>query len=58
MTMAHSDVLWKFTDHAFDESAEMRWQESQRGEGDNVDVGSRTETDMQNELFESLGNPF
>jgi len=56
--MAHSDVLWKFTDHAFDESAEMRWQESQRGEGDNVDVGSRTETDMQNELFESLGNPF
>jgi hypothetical protein len=58
MTVAHSDLLRKFTDLAFDESAETRWQESQRTEGDNVDVGPPTETDLQDELIEASGNPF
>jgi hypothetical protein len=57
MRMAHSDLLRRFTDLAFDESAEMRWQESRRPEADNVDAGA-PETDLQNELLESSGNPF
>jgi hypothetical protein len=48
----------KFTDLAFDEPAEMRWQESQPTEADNIDVGPATETDLQSDLMEASGNPF
>jgi hypothetical protein len=58
MMAAHSDLLRKFTELAFDESAEVRWQESQRTETDNIDVEPVAETDSQNDLFESGGNPF
>jgi hypothetical protein len=58
MTTAHSDLLRKFTDLAFDESAEVRWQESQRTEPDKTDGGPVAESGLQNELFESSGNPF
>jgi hypothetical protein len=58
MTAAHSALLRKFTDLAFDESAEVRWQESRATEADNIDVGPATGTDLQNDLIESSGNPF
>jgi hypothetical protein len=58
MRMAHSDLLRKFTDLAFDESAEPRWQTSQRTEAESINVGPVTETYLQNELFESAENPF
>jgi len=47
----------KFTDLAFDEWAEMRWQESRSTEADNMDVGPAIETDLQNDLIEASGNP-
>jgi hypothetical protein len=43
---------------AFDEAAEMRWQESRPTEVDNMDVGTATETDLQSDLVEASGNPF
>ena len=43
MTAAHSALLRKFTDLAFDESAEMRWQESRPTEADNIEVGPVSE---------------
>jgi hypothetical protein len=43
---------------AFDEATETRWRESDQAEADNIDVGPVTETDSQNDLFESTGNPF
>jgi hypothetical protein len=43
---------------AFDEAAEMRWQESRPAEADNMDVGPATETDLQRDLIEKAGNPF
>ena len=58
MIAAHSALLGKFTELAFDEVAEMRWQESQPGEADNLDVGPATETDLQSDLIEASGNPF
>jgi len=58
MTMAQSDLLRKFTDLAFDESVKVRWQESQRAEADDINVGAVTKRDMQNDLFEPSGNPF
>jgi hypothetical protein len=58
MTAAHSALLRKFTDLAFDESAALRWQEAQTTEADNIDVGPATETDLQNELIEASENPF
>ncbi len=48
----------KFTELAFDEAAEMRWQESRPTEADNMDVGPATETDLQGDLMEASGNPF
>ncbi len=41
MIAAESGLLRKFTELAFDESAESRWQESQPAEADNLDVGPR-----------------
>jgi hypothetical protein len=58
LTAAHAAFLRKFMELAFDEAAEIRWQESRPTEADNIDVGPATETDFQNELIESHGNPF
>jgi hypothetical protein len=58
MMAAHSALLGKFTELAFDEVAEMRWQEFQSGEADNMDVGPATETDLQGDLMEASGYPF
>jgi hypothetical protein len=43
---------------AFDEAAEMRWQESGSTEADNIDAGPPTETDLQNDLIDAARNPF
>ena len=59
MVAARSGLLRKFTELAFDESAEMRWEESNRPtEADNIDAGPATETDLQSDLIEASGNPF
>jgi len=58
MTAAHAALSRKFDELAFDESAEVRWQESRPMEADNIDVGPATEADLQNDLIESSGNPF
>ena len=58
MTAIHAALLRKFTELAFDESAAMRWEESQPTEADNIDVGPATGTDLENDLFEASGNPF
>ena len=58
MIAAHSALLGKFTELAFDEAAEMRWQESRPTEADNMDVGPATETDLQGDLMEASGDPF
>jgi len=52
-------MLWrKFAELAFDASAGARWQESEQGEADNIDVGPVTEADLNGELFTTSGNPF
>ncbi len=58
MNAAHSDLLRKFSELAFDESAQARWQESRPTEADSIDVGPAPETDFQNDLIEASGNPF
>jgi len=58
MIAAHSALLGKFTELAFDETAEVRWQESRPAEANNIDVGPGTETDLQGDLIESSGDPF
>ena len=58
MMAADSALLGKFTELAFDESSEMRWQESRPTEADNMDVGPATETDLQSDLIEASGDPF
>jgi hypothetical protein len=50
--------LRKFTELAFDEAAEARWQGSGPAEADNIDVGPATETDLQRDLIEAAGDPF
>ena len=54
----NSMLLRKFTELAFDEMAEARWQESMPAEADNIDVGPVTAEDLQTTLLESSGNPF
>ena len=54
MLAAQSALLRK----ACDVSAEMRRQESQPAEADNIDVGPATEADLQADLIEASGNPF
>ncbi len=51
-------LLRKFSELAFDELAQMRWQESQPEDADNIDVGPLTEADLQEDLLEPSGNPF
>jgi hypothetical protein len=58
MIAAHSGLLQKFTELAFDESAEARWQESRPAEADNMDVGPAIETDLQSDMMEAPGDPF
>lgn len=58
MTAAHAALLRKFEELAFDESAEVRWQESRPTEADNIDVGPVKETDVRDDLVEPSGNPF
>jgi hypothetical protein len=52
LATVQSDLLRKFTDIAFGESAESRWRESQRAETKMVGAGLVIETDMQERLFE------
>jgi hypothetical protein len=56
MKMAYSDLLRKFTHMAFDESAEMRWQESERMES-NGNEAFTDESDFQWDL-KSERHPF
>jgi hypothetical protein len=58
LTAAQAGLLRKFTELAFDESAEVRWEESRPTEADNIDLGPLTETELQNDLLESTGHPF
>jgi len=58
MMAAHSALLRKFTELAFDKTEEARWQESRPMEADNIDVGPVTETDLQGDLVEASGDPF
>jgi hypothetical protein len=58
MMAAHSALLGKFTELAFYDSAEMRWQESRPTEADNIDVGPAIETDLQRDLIGASGDPF
>lgn len=51
-------LLQKFTELAFDDMAQVRWQESQPAEADNIDVGPLTEADLQEDLLERSENPF
>jgi hypothetical protein len=50
-------LLRKFTELAFDKSAEMRWQETRPTEADNIDVGPGIETDLQSDLIEASVKP-
>jgi hypothetical protein len=54
MTAAHSAFMRKFTELAFDESAETRWQEPKPPEADNIDVGPATKTDLQSNCVKPL----
>ncbi len=51
-------LLRKFAELAFDDLAQVRWQESEPGEADNIDVGPRTEADLTSDLFATSENPF
>ena len=51
-------LLRKFSELACDEMAQSRWLEAQPPEADNIDVGPLTESELQDDLFESSGNPF
>jgi hypothetical protein len=51
-------LLRKFSELAFDDMAQVRWQESEQREADNIDVGPLTEADLQDDLLEPSGNPF
>jgi hypothetical protein len=48
----------KFSELAFDEMAQVRWQESEQREADNIDVGPLTEADLQDDIFVTSENPF
>jgi hypothetical protein len=51
-------LLRKFSELAFDDMAEARWQESGLAEADNIDVGPLTAEDLQTALIESSDDPF
>jgi hypothetical protein len=51
-------LLRKFTELAFDDMAEARWQESRPAEADNIDVGPLMAEDLQFTLLGSSDDPF
>ncbi len=51
-------LLRKFAELALDDRAQVRWQESEQQEADNIDVGPLTEADLQEDLLERAENPF
>jgi hypothetical protein len=60
LSAVNAMLLQKFTELAFDDMSQVRWQESQPAEADNIDVGPLTEADLQEDLdlLESSENPF
>jgi hypothetical protein len=52
MMAAHSDLLQKFTELAFEEASETRCHESQRTEADNINLHPVNEPDLQNDWIE------
>ena len=58
MQAVNALLLRKFTELAFDEITEARWQESRPAEADNIDVGPLTAEDLQTTLLESSDDPF
>ena len=58
LTAVNALLLRKFTGLACDEMAQMRWQESQPAEADNIDFGPLTEADLQEELLNPSDDPF
>jgi hypothetical protein len=54
-----SDLLRKFTELAFDDKAQLRWQEHELSiQADNLDVGKLTAADLQIDLLPVSENPF
>ena len=58
LAAVHALLLRKFGELAFDDRAQVRWQESEAGEADNLDVGPVTADDLQEDLLERSENPF
>ncbi len=58
LAAVHSMLLRRFEELAFDDRAQVRWQESEPGDADNLDVGPLTEADLTGELFATSENPF
>ena len=58
LAAVNSMLLRKFAELAFDDRAQVRWQESAPGEADNLNVGPLTEADLTDELFATSENPF
>jgi hypothetical protein len=58
MIATHSALLRRFAELAFDEAAEMPWQEFRPAEAGKIDEEPATETDLQGSLMEASGNPF
>jgi hypothetical protein len=52
MATVQSDLLRKFTDIAFDESAKVRYQESHRAEDKNPGERPKLEMNWENDLFD------
>jgi len=51
-------LLRKSSELACDEMAEMRWQETQAAEADNIDVGPLSAEVLQTTMLESHNEPF
>jgi len=58
LAAVNSMLLRKFAELAFDDMAEVRWQESRPTEADNIDVGPLTAEDLQTTMLESADDPF
>jgi hypothetical protein len=51
-------LLRKFSELACDEMVQMRWQEAQPAEADNIDVRPLTEAELQGDLLATSDDPF
>ncbi len=58
LAAGNSVLLRRFTELAFDDMAQMRWQETEQREADNIDVGPLTEAVLQNDLHSESDDPF